>query len=150
MNDDEKYDMILEYCARALAAVVIGVLVLLVISFFSSCTRTVYVPKVTVEHDSIYIATHTRDSVYLRDSIYIREKGDTVYLERWRTQYVERLRIDTLSVLQSDTIREPYPVEKPLTWAQRTWINVGKAGAALFGGTALALLAYFLARRKFP
>lgn len=148
MNDDD--DRILEIVARVLAAIVIGILVLIVMGFFSSCTRTVYVPKVSVEHDSIYIATHTRDSVYLRDSIYIREKGDTIFLERWRTQYVERLRVDTLNVMQSDTIREPYPVEKPLTWAQRTWINVGKAGGALLGGTALALLAYFLARRKFP
>lgn len=146
MNEDNWIDV----GARLLIALIIGILVLMLTGFFSSCTRTVYVPKVTVEHDSIYVATHTRDSVYLKDSIYIREKGDTVYLERWRTQYVERLRVDTLSVMQTDTIREPYPVERPLTWAQRTWINAGKAGAALLGGTALALLAYFLSRRKFP
>ena len=146
MNEDR----ILECAARVLISVAIGVGVLLALGFFSSCTRTIYVPKVTVEHDSIYIATHTRDSVYMKDSIYIREKGDTVYLERWRTKYVERLRIDTLSVVISDTIREPYPVEKPLTWAQKTWIQAGKAGAALLGGLALALLAYFLSRRKFP
>ena len=146
VNDDDK---IVEYLARMCAIIIFG-LVIATILTLCSCTRTVYVPKVTVEHDSIYIATHTRDSVYLKDSIYIREKGDTVYLERWRTQYVERLRVDTTTVTVSDTIREPYPVEKHLTWAQRTWINVGKAGAALFGGTALALLAYFLARRKFP
>lgn len=146
MNEDNWIDV----GARLLIGLIICILVLMLTGFFSSCTRTVYVPKVTVEHDSIYIATHTRDSVYLRDSIYIREKGDTVYLERWRTKYVERLRVDTTTVTVSDTIREPYPVEKHLTWAQRTWINVGKVGAALFGGTALALLAYFLARRKFP
>lgn len=142
-------DKIVEYLARMCFIIIVGVVVAVLLGM-CSCTRTVYVPKVSVEHDSIYIATHTRDSVYLRDSIYIREKGDTIFLERWRTQYVERLRVDTTTVTVSDTIREPYPVEKPLTLAQRTWINVGKAGAALFGGTALALLAYFIARRKFP
>lgn len=145
MNEDK----IVEYLAWMCFIIIVGVVVAVLLGM-CSCTRTVYVPQVSVERDSIYIATHTRDSVYLRDSIYIREKGDTIVLERWRTQYVERLRVDTTTVTVSDTIREPYPVEKPLTWAQRTWINVGKAGAALFGGTALALLAYFLARRKFP
>jgi hypothetical protein len=43
--------------------------------------------------------------VYQRDSIYIRERSDTVFVEKWHTKiaYRDRLRIDTLR--SSDTIR---------------------------------------------
>lgn len=142
-------DRIVEYLARMCIIIIFGLIIATILTL-CSCTRTIYVPQISVERDSVYITQHSRDSIHLHDSILIREKGDTVWMERWHTQYVERLRVDTTTVTVSDTIREPYPVEKPLTWAQRTWINVGKAGAALLGGTALALLAYFLSRRKFP
>jgi hypothetical protein len=53
-------------------------------------------------------AVRTRiDSVYvhLRDSIHIRERADTVLIERWHTRlvYRDRLRTDTLRL--SDTVR---------------------------------------------
>lgn len=144
MNEDK----IVEYLARMCFIIIVGVVVAVLLGM-CSCTRTVYVPKVTVEHDSIYIATHTRDSVYLRDSIYIREKGDTTVLERWRTQYVERLRVDTTTVTVSDTIREPYPVEKPLTGAQRTWINVGKGCTIIGGMVAVVFFGYAFRRYKY-
>jgi hypothetical protein len=43
--------------------------------------------------------------VYKHDSIYIREKNDTVFVEKWHTKiaYRDRLRVDTLR--SSDTIR---------------------------------------------
>jgi hypothetical protein len=45
------------------------------------------------------------DSVYIyqRDSIYIRERGDTVFIDRWhlQTAYRDRLRTDTLHVTDS-------------------------------------------------
>jgi hypothetical protein len=42
--------------------------------------------------------------IYKRDSIYIREKNDTVVIEKWHTsiKYRDKLRIDTLHV--SDTV----------------------------------------------
>ena len=77
----DKYDEILGYIARALNFVVIGILVLLMLQL-CSCTRTVYVPQTTIERDSIYLTTHTRDSIWLHDSVLVREKGDTVWMER--------------------------------------------------------------------
>ena len=47
------------------------------------------------------------DSVLVvqRDSVYIRERADTVFVERWHTliSYRDRLRVDTMRV--SDTVR---------------------------------------------
>lgn len=147
MNDEDK---IVEYLARMFGIIILGVIVAVIVAMCTSCTRTVYVPQTTIQRDSIYITQYKRDSIYMHDSIFQWLKADTMYIEKWHTKYIEKLSTDTLYIEKNDTIREAYPVEKPLTWAQRTWINVGKAGAALFGGTALALLAYFLARRKFP
>jgi hypothetical protein len=43
--------------------------------------------------------------VYQRDSIYIRERSDTVFIEKWHTKisYRDRVRSDTVRL--SDTIR---------------------------------------------
>lgn len=48
------------------------------------------------------------------DSIYIRERGDTVYIDRWHTRYRDRLiaEHDTVRITQRDSI--PYPVEVPV------------------------------------
>lgn len=83
-----------------------------------------------------------KDSIYLRDSIYIRERGDTIFYERWNTKYIERLRID--SFLQRDSIAVPYevlkevPVEKKLSWWQSLKQEIG--GICL--GAIILLIAY--------
>ena len=46
----------------------------------------------------------TIDTTYIRDSIYIKEKADTIYVTRYRTEYVERLKIDTAYLLSADSI----------------------------------------------
>jgi len=57
---------------------------LLMLSGCKSQQPIVSVPK----NDSTAIHRHTeRDSVYIHDSVYVREKGDTVYCDRWHTRY---------------------------------------------------------------
>jgi hypothetical protein len=72
--------------------------------------------------------------IYKRDSIYIREKNDTVFVEKWHTsiKYRDRIRTDTLRV--SDTVRitssvtETVEVEvNKLTGWQVIQIAAGKA-----------------------
>jgi hypothetical protein len=64
--------------------------------------------------DSIY--------VYRRDSIYIRERGDTVFIDRWHVQTAcrDRLRTDTLHVVDSvrvDVERIVERVQGQSSWA---------------------------------
>jgi hypothetical protein len=64
--------------------------------------------------DSVYI--------YMRDSIYIRERGDTVFVDRWHVQtaYRDRLRTDTLRVVDSvrvDIERHIERVKGQSSWA---------------------------------
>lgn len=104
---------------------IIYCVILLTLAICSSCRSIKYVPVETVRTDSLYLTVHERDSIHIKDSIYIREKGDTVFVERWRTQYSDRVRTDTLYVDRVREVQVPYPVEKELTWWQKVKINFG-------------------------
>lgn len=97
--------------------------------FAVSCTSTRYVPVESVRTEIEYrdrLQTRT-DSIHITDSIYIKEKGDTILIERWRTQYRDRLVTDTATVFVSvtDSIQVPYPVPTPLTSWQKFKQDVG-------------------------
>lgn len=127
----------------------VGIILLLIAALFLSGCKTVkYVPVEKVQHDSIYITQHQRDSIYLHDSIHIREKGDTIRIEQWHTRYVEKIVIDTLIQIERDTIPQPYPyeVEVPaqLSWWQQTRIHLGELLIAMI----LAIVGWWIFKRK--
>ena len=45
-----------------------------------------------------------RDSVYLRDSVYVIQRGDTVWVNKYKYLYKDKLRVDTL--MCTDTVRQ--------------------------------------------
>lgn len=116
------------------------VCVLLVLSFIGCRTRIQYVPVESVRTE--YKDRLQRDSIYFRDSIIMREKGDTVFIDRWRYLYKDRLVTDTLLV--SDTIRVPYPVEKELTRWQQTKMDVGGWAIGVLSGITILGIAYVI------
>lgn len=67
------------------------------------------------------------DSVYFRDSVYMAAKGDTVYLTKthWRERFRNVYHTKTDTVIQRDSIRVPYPVEKQLTKWQQWKMDMG-------------------------
>ena len=78
-----------------------------------SCKTIEYVPVIEkeVHHDSIYFTQVQRDSIWQHDSIMIKEKGDTVRIEKWHTKYIEKLRVDTTYIAKIDTVPVPYEVK---------------------------------------
>lgn len=83
---------------------------ILICIVFGSCrtTHTSTITDTNREASRIEYRDRLRiDSVFLslRDSIYIRERGDTVFIEKFHTQIAwrDRLRVDTLSI--TDTVR---------------------------------------------
>ena len=96
-----------------------------------SCKSVEYVPVVEkeVHHDSIYFTKVQRDSVWLHDSISVKEKGDTVLIEKWHTKYREKQVHDTIYQAKRDSIPVPYEVIKEvpakLSKAQKGMMMLG-------------------------
>jgi hypothetical protein len=122
--------------------------VLIALSLLSSCTTTKYVEVERVRVDTAYITKWQKDSVWLHDSIHVKEKGDTVLIEKWHTKYVEKQVHDTTYVATHDTIPAPFPqteyVEKELSWWQRTQMYAGDVMLVCL----LALLGYGIIRLR--
>lgn len=124
-------------------------LFIILASFLSACTTTKYVTVPVTHTDTLYITKHQRDSINVHDSIYIKDRGDTVWIERWHTKYVERLLTDTLIEHRTDTVSVPVEVqvEVPcrLTWWQQTRLYL--ADAIIFA-IAVAIAIYFLRKKR--
>lgn len=143
MNEDN----IVEYLARMFGIIILGVIVAVILAM-CSCTRTVYVPQTTIQRDSIYLTQYKRDSIYLHDSVFIRMKSDTLLIEKWHTKYIEKVNTDTMYIERTDTLRLPYPVEKPLTFWQRNFMSIGKVSIGMWGGILIAILIYIIRKRR--
>ena len=89
-----------------------GLLVCALISMFTSCTTTKYVPVPEYHYKDSVRVVNRRDSIYSRDSIFVYSKGDTIYHEHFNMKYKEFLHNDTIVVNRVDSVRVPYPVEK--------------------------------------
>lgn len=90
-----------------------------------SCRTVKYVPVETVKVDTTYINKLQRDSIYMLDSVYVKDKGDTVLIEKYKYLYRDKLVRDTMYISKVDSIQVPYPVEKELTRWQKIRMNVG-------------------------
>lgn len=107
----------------------IATMVLFAVTALTSCTTTKVVTVEKVRNDTTIITKWQKDSVWLHDSVTVREKGDTMLIEKWHTKFVESIKHDTTYAATHDTIPQPYPVEKKvpaeLSWWQRLRIILG-------------------------
>lgn len=99
------------------------------ISLLSGCKSIKYIPVETVRTDSVCVERYLRDSIYQRDSVFVNQwmVGDTVYQDKviWKYVYRDKVRYDTVSILRSDSVRVPYPVEHKLTKWEEVRLTVG-------------------------
>lgn len=113
-----------------------------------ACRSVQYVPVESVRHDSVVTILHQRDSIYQHDSVYIKEKADTLLIERWHTRWRDRVSHDTLYISKTDTIRVPVPVERRLSKSERTYITIGKWSVGAVAGLVLAAICFIFLRRR--
>lgn len=106
--------------ARVFASVLLATLVCVL----CSC-HTKYIPVTSVRTDSVYSSTFLYDSIYIQDSIYIKEKGDTVFVDKFKYIYKYINIQDTCFIEKTDSILIPYPIERKLTWWERKTKNLG-------------------------
>lgn len=112
-------------------------LVILLGILLSSCTTTKYVEvpvdKVKIEYrDRVSI-----DTLYRNDSTIIREKGDTVFLEKYKYIYRVKELKDTVNVTDTITVVKTIEVTKEVN-KLHNW----QVGLMILGGAAIALGGY--------
>ena len=138
--DDDRDDMMRAFI-RAILAIFTFMFFVFMLSLIAGCKSHERVVVVeTVRADTLRLSRNIRDSVWLHDSIYIRDKGDTMWIERWHTRWRDRTVHDTTYVSKTDSVPVPYPVEvkvpRELSWWQRLRMHAG--------GVAISLLAIWL------
>lgn len=123
-----------------------AIFTVLLFCFCSSCKTPQYIPVETVKTE--YRDKIVRDSVFKYDSIFVKDKGDTVYFERYRYSYKDKIILD--SVLIQDTIRVPYPVEviKQVKAPLTSWQNFQVWCGRILLIIALFIGLYFVLRLK--
>lgn len=126
MNDEERMKA---GCLRMVGMVGAIIVALLICALLGSCTTTKIVTVEKVRTDTTYITKQQRDSFYLHDSIHIKERGDTVWIERWHTRCENHLTHDTTYISKTDSVPVPYPVikevERPLSKTQKGLMGIG-------------------------
>lgn len=107
-----------------------------------SCRTVKYVPVETIKIDTTYINKLQRDSIYMLDSVYVKEKGDTVLIEKYKYLYRDKLVRDTMYISKADSIQVPYPVEKELTRWQQFRMDFGGWAMCIVVISILILIVY--------
>ena len=116
--------------------------------WFVSCRSVQYVPVENIRteyktRDSIRV-----DSIYNQDSIYVFVKGDTVYQYRYKYlykyQYINRA--DT--VIKTDSVQVPYPIEKQLSRWQSIKMELGGWAFGLVIAFVLRIIVWLVYRTK--
>ena len=101
---------------------------------FIGCKTIDCIPE-TIVRDSIR-TEYRIDSVYRfeRDSIFIKEKADTIWVEKYITRYkdVLQVRIDTIYQDNSEVIVKEIEVEKPIAGITKWFAWIGVAFVAFY------------------
>lgn len=113
---------------------------------FVGC-RTKYIPVETVRLDSVYFNREYRDSIYMKDSVFVREKNDTVYVDKFKYLYKEVNKTDTFYVSHTDTVTKVVEVEKELSRWQSFKMEFGGIALGVCVGLIL-ILVYKIYRKK--
>ena len=110
----------------------------------TGCRSVKVVEVENVRTDTTYIRQQMWDSIHVHDSIYVREKNDTVRIERWHTKYIESVRRDTVYQSRVDSVPVPYPVEvkvpRELTKWQKFRLTLGTIAIGAIGVGIVSLI----------
>ena len=121
-----------------MAGAVICVIVVLLCAGCASTRST----EAQMVYDTVYVASHTRDSINVKDSESRKEKTmiDTVYIteSRWTVEYRDRGMRDTIYEQHTDSVRietKGYPTPMEEAKSAAAWIAVGML--LMFGAMTL-------------
>lgn len=114
----------------------------------SSCRSVQSVPVESVRTEIEYRDRWQRDSIHIHDSIHIRDKGDTVFVDRWHTVYKDKLLRDTTYIEKTDSVQVPYPVEKKLSRWQSMKMELGGWAFGIIIGFVLIIVGWLIYKMR--
>lgn len=114
---------------------------------FTSC-RTKYIPVETIRTEYKTRDSTRYDSIYQRDSVYMLVNGDTVYLYKYKYLYRYLTINKTDTMIKTDSIQVPYPVEKQLTRWQALKMKLGGWAFGIIILIALIIVGRLVYRMK--
>jgi hypothetical protein len=91
----------------------------------ASCRVIKEVPVETTKVEYRDRLVYNTDSVYIRDSISVKEKQDTVFIEKYRTIYRDKLRTDSVFIEKRDSVDVPIIIQKELSKFQKSLYHFG-------------------------
>lgn len=121
-----------------------SVILLFVIAVLVVGCKTQYVSVPEFHTDTLWQYLSLRDSVYLHDSTIVKERGDTVVIERWHTRWHDRFITDTVYRSRRDSISVPYPIERKLTRWESFCIDYGKVMTGVTLGSLVLILLFII------
>lgn len=137
---------------RAAVYSLVGMVVLLLLAMLASCktTRYVSVPEYHKEYINRTDTFLRSDTLFRLDSVVIRQQGDTTVIEkvRWQNRFVNVYKVKTDTIMKSDSIRVPYPVEKKLSKWQQLRLDFGGWAMLVLGMLVVAIGMAWAVRRR--
>ena len=110
----------------ACIVLVIGIILLA----FTGCKIKEYikVPSVRTEYVCRTDTFAKFDSIYMKDSVYVFQKGDTVFHNKlvYRDRYHNIYKVKTDTIINTDSVSVPYPIERQLTKNEQRLMKLGR------------------------
>ena len=108
----------------------IGLVVGIILLAFTGCKTKEYinVPYVRTEYVCRTDTFAKLDSIYMKDSVYVFQKGDTVFHNKvvYRDQYHNIYKVKTDTIIKTDSVTVPYPIERQLTKNEQRLMSLGR------------------------
>lgn len=137
---------------RAAVYSLVGMVVLLLLAMLASCktTRYVSVPEYHKEYINRTDTFLRSDTLFRLDSVVIRQQGDTTVIEkiRWQNRFVNVYKVKTDTIIKTDSIRVPYPVEKKLSKWQQLRLDFGGWAMLVLGMLVVAIGMAWAVRKR--
>ena len=128
---------------RLVIIIILGLLVL------TGCkTKYVTVPEYHKEYIGKIESILKHDSIYVKDSVFVKQKGDTVFLNKvsYRDVYHNIYKVKNDSIIKRDSI--PYPVVRELTKNEQRLISIGKYSIAVVVTLIVILVIYWYRNKR--
>lgn len=132
------------FCKWACIGLVIGIILLA----FTGCKTKEYikVPSVRTEYVCRTDTFAKLDSIYTKDSVYVFQKGDTVFHNKvvYRDRYHNIYKVKTDTIIKTDSVSVPYPIERQLTKNEQRLISLGRCYIAFLFILAVCAIGFTL------